>query len=224
VLTRAPGLALVAVASAAAAAGVPLHRRWQPARRVVTAAGVGVGSLVGSAGGSAIWFYLRNRSLTGAVHDQALFGFTPQDHVLELLRSPAYALRLYDGLWVWTRFNLPRVPTLPGLVAVPRAVGPLALAGLAGATLAHVLTVAAWAGFVTALRGRRPEGLPDLLGALADLLDAAGVRWPWLVLALASALLIGALALPALALIEPRIPERPRSTGLEAYAMTARRR
>lgn len=94
------------------------------------------GGLVGGvAGGSAIGFYLRNRSLygslTGAAYNQQLFGFTPQDHPLDLLLSPTYALRLYDGLWVWTRFNLPRVTTLPALVAVPSVVGGLALAGLA---------------------------------------------------------------------------------------------
>jgi hypothetical protein len=49
----------------------------------------------------------------------------------DLLLSPTYAPRLYDGLWVWTRFNLPRVTTLPAPVAVPRVVGGLALAGLA---------------------------------------------------------------------------------------------
>jgi hypothetical protein len=133
-LTRAPGLALVALAAAAAAAGVLLHGQRPPARRVVTAAGAG--GLVGSiAGGLAIGFYLRNRSLygslTGAAYNQQLFGFTPQDHPLDLLLSPGYALRLYDGLWVWTRFNLPRVATLPALAAVPRVVGGLVLAGLA---------------------------------------------------------------------------------------------
>jgi hypothetical protein len=73
-LTRAPGLALVAVA---AAGGV---------------------LVAGLAAGPAIGFYLRNRqlygSLTGAAYNQELFGFKPQDHVLDLLLSPAYALRL----------------------------------------------------------------------------------------------------------------------------------
>jgi hypothetical protein len=113
-LTRAPGLALVILAAAAAAAGVLLHGRQAPARRALyaTAAGAAVG---GVAGGAAIGFYLRNRSLygsfTGAAYNQELFRFQPQDNTLDLLASPGYALRLYDGLWVWTRFNLPRVPT-----------------------------------------------------------------------------------------------------------------
>ena len=132
-LTKAPGLALVALAGTAAAAGVLLGGRRAPARRVlVAAAGAAVG---GIAGGAAIGFYLRNRSLygslTGAVYNQELFRFQPQDNTLELLASPAYALRLYDGLWVWTRFNLPRVQVPAALVSVPRVVGVLALAGLA---------------------------------------------------------------------------------------------
>jgi hypothetical protein len=150
-LTRAPGLALVGIAGAAAAAGVLLHRDGRPARRVLLAAGAGA-VVAGTAGGSAIWFYLRNRSLygslTGADYNQRLFGFEPQDHVLKLLESPAYPLQLYDGLWVWTRFNLPRVPPPPVLVAAPRV---LALAALAG------LVVAAAGG----LRGGRTAG-PDV--------------------------------------------------------------
>jgi hypothetical protein len=270
-LTRAPGLALAALAGAAAAGGVLLHGQRAPARRLLAAAGAGA-LLGGLAAGSAIGFYLRNRalygSLTGAAYNQELFRFKPQDHTLDLLLSPAYALRLYDGLWVWTRFNLPRVPTLPALVAVPRMVGLLALAGLAVAassrlrthrppgrdlpalvawtlalawpvgvyamvasydgngghthpryllpglavlavvaaigldrlpgarrglwiaavTLAQLaLTGAAWAGFVTALRGRRPEGPADLLRAVADLLNPGGAGRPWLLLALALA-------------------------------------
>jgi hypothetical protein len=108
----------------------------------------------------------------------------------------------YDGKGGHThpRYLFPGLAVLAVVCALGLDRLPAARRGLwlMGATLAQlVLTVAAWAGFVTALRGRRPEGLPDLLGALADLLDAAGVRWPWLVLALASALLIGALALLA---------------------------
>ena len=96
----------------------------------------GPGALVGGvAGGAAIGFYLRNRSLygslTGAAYNQELFRFKPQDHMQDLLLSPGYALRLYDGLWVWTRFNLPRVQAPAALVAVPRVAGVLALAGLA---------------------------------------------------------------------------------------------
>jgi hypothetical protein len=133
-LTKAPGLALVAVAGVAAAAGVLLHGRQAPARRALVAAGTGAVA-GGVAGGAAIGFYLRNRSLygsfTGAAYNQVLFRFQPQDHTLDLLLSPAYALRLYDGLWVWTRFNLPRVEAPALVVAVPRVVGVLALAGLA---------------------------------------------------------------------------------------------
>jgi hypothetical protein len=292
-LTRAPGLALVAVAGAAAAGGVLLHRDGRPARRALAA--VGAGALVaGTAGGVAIWFYLRNRSLygslTGAAYNQRLFRFAPQDHVLELLRSPSYALRLYDGLWRWTRFNLPRVPALPVLVAVPRLLALAAVTGLVlavadgfrgrrpagwdapavaawalavgwgvavyvmvasydghgghthprylfpgvavlavaaalgldrlpgarrglwiwGATLAQLaLTAAAWAAFITALRGRRPGSVPDLLGAVATLLEAASVPWPGLVLPLAAVLLTAALTLLGLALAEagPQLPE-----------------
>jgi hypothetical protein len=133
-LTKAPGLALAALAGAAVVAGVLLHGRRPPARRALTAAGTGA-LVAGVAGGAAIGFYLRNRSLygslTGAAHNQELFGFKPQDHTLDLLQSPGYGLRLYDGLWVWTRFNLPRVPVPALAVAVPRVVGVLALAGLA---------------------------------------------------------------------------------------------
>ena len=201
--------------------------------------------------------------------------------MLDLLLSPGYGLRLYDGLWVWTRFNLPRVQAPAALVAVPRVAGVLAVAGLAvaaagllraprpgrrdlpavagwGLVLAWLagvytmvaaydgngghthprylfpalavlavvgaagldrlpggrrglwlaglvltqlaLTVVAWAGLVTALRGRRPADPADLAGAVAGLLAAGGVPWPWLVLAGAGLLLAGALALLGLAL------------------------
>ncbi len=303
-LTRAPGLALVALAAAAAAAGVLLHGRRPPARRALRAAGAG--ALVGGvAGGVAIGFYLRNRSLygslTGAAYNQELFRFKPQDHMLDLLLSPGYALRLYDGLWVWTRFNLPRVQAPAALVAVPRVAGVLALAGLAvaaagllrarrpgrrdlpalagwGLVLAWLagvsamvaaydgngghthprylfpalavlavvgaagldrlpggrrglwllglaltqlaLTAVAWAGLVTALRGRRPADPADLAGAVAGLLAAGGVPAPWVLLAGAGVLLAGALALLGLALwgSGPRRPEpRPAPVrGLES--------
>jgi hypothetical protein len=148
-LTRAPGMAMVAVAAVATAAGVWLHRWRPPLRRALVAAGAG--ALVGGiAAGSAIWFYLRNRSLygslTGAAYNQQLFRFKPQDHVLELLGSPAYFLRLYDGLWTWTRFNLPRAPVPPVLVAVPRLLALAAVAGLAVAAGGRL-----WS-------GRRPAG------------------------------------------------------------------
>jgi hypothetical protein len=274
---------------------VLLHGRRPPLRRALLAAGAG--ALVGGvAGGSAIGFYLRNRSLygslTGAAYNQQLFRFKPQDHVLELLRSQAYGLRLYDGLWTWTRFNLPRVPVPPVLVAVPRVLALAAVAGLAvgaarglralhrpaggdlaaaaawtlavgwgvgvyvmvasydghgghthprylfpglavlavaaalgldrlpgagrglwiwGATLAQLtLTGVAWASFVTALRGRRPGSPADLAGAVAGLLGAGGVRWPWVVLTVAALLLAVALALLGRALdrIRPQPPGR----------------
>ena len=297
-LTRAPGLGLVAVAATAAAAGVLLHGPRPPLRRALLAAGAGV-LVAAGAGGSAIWFYLRNRSLygslTGAAYNQELFGFVPQDHVLALLRSPAYGLRLFDGLWTWTRFNLPRVPALPVLVAVPRALALTAVAGLAvaaagrllalrlhgpaggdltavaawalavgwgagvyvmvvsydghgghthprylfpglgvlavvaalgldrlpgarrglwiwGAALAELaLTGAAWAAFVTALRGRQPGSPADLAVAVARLLEDGGVRWPWAVLTLAAILLVAALALLGIAMARTRSPvgERP---------------
>jgi hypothetical protein len=288
-LTRAPGLVLVGFAGAAAAAGFLLHGHRRGARKLLAALGAGA-AVAGLAGASAIWFYLRNRSLygslTGAAYNQALFRLVPQDHAIDLLTSPAYALRLYDGLWVWTRFSLPRVPTLAALVAVPRVIGLLVVAGLAavgarrlrgrapsegsgqgargpalaawalavawpaavfamvafydgngghthprylfpglavlavvaalgldglpgarlGGWLAAVvlaqlaLTGAAWAGFVTATRGRRPSDPADLLGAVARLLDAAGADPPWLLLGLAGATLLAGLALLAVAL------------------------
>jgi hypothetical protein len=286
-LTRAPGLALVMLAGVAASTGVLLHGQAAPTRRALAAAGALV---AGVAGGSAIGFYLRNRSLygslTGAGYNQELFRFEPQDHVLDLLVSPAYALRLYDGLWVWTRFNLPRVPALPLLVAVPRAIGLRALAGLAvagagrlrdhrwadrdlpavaawalmlawavavftmvaaydgngghthpryllpglavlavvaafgldrlpgarrgqwivGVALAQlVLTAAAWSGFRAALDGHRPGGPAALLGGVADLLEAGGARWPWVVVGVSGVLVATALTLllVAVALVAP---------------------
>jgi hypothetical protein len=304
-LTRAPGLALVVVAGVAAMAGVLLHGRRPPAGRLLLAAGRGA-LVAGVAGGLAIGFYLRNRSLygslTGAAWNQRLFGFQPQDHVLALLRSPAYGLRLYDGLWVWTRFNLPQVPAVPALVAAPRVIGLLAVAGLAvvaadrlrgrrrggrdlpavaawaivlawpvavfamvavydghgghthprylfpalavfavaaslgldrlpgarhglwvaGVALAQlVLTGAAWGGFLTALDGRRPDGPVALLGGIAGLLVAGGVRWPAVVLGLAGALLVSAFGLLAAAvtlLAPPRpeaLPQKGRAPALE---------
>jgi hypothetical protein len=325
---------LVGFAGAAAAAGFLLHGRRRGARRLLAAAGAGA-AVAGLAGASAIWFCLRNRSLygslTGAAYNQALFRLVPQDHALALLTSPRYALQLYDGLWVWTRFALPRPPALAALVAVPRVIGLLALAGLAAVatrrlrgrggsggllpsppanrvagertprppvdgrvgrgaeglepgspgapstrwpavvawalagawpvavfamvatydgngghthprylfpglavlavaaalgleglpgarlglwtaavTLAQLaLTGAAWAGFVTAWRSRRPSDPADLLGAVAGMLDAGGVHPPWLLLGLAGAALPAALALLALALGRLRVDRTP---------------
>jgi len=80
-----------------------------------------------------------------------------------------------------------------------------------GATLAQLaLTGVAWASFVTALRGRRPGSPADLAGAVAGLLGAGGVRWPWVVLTVAALLLAVALALLGRALdrIRPQPPGR----------------
>jgi hypothetical protein len=303
-LTKAPGLVLVALAGVAAVAGVLLHGRQALVRRALVAAGTG--TVVGViAGGAAAGYYLRNRSLygslTGAAYNQELFRFKPQDHTLDLLVSPPYALRLYDGLWVWTRFNLPRVPVPALAVAVPRVVGVLALAGLAVAAAGHlrrrrpadaaavaawalalawlaavyamvaaydgngghlhprylfpglpvlavvaavgldrlaggrhglwvpgvalaqlVLTGMAWAGFVTALDGRRPGGPDGLLGEVADLLGTAGLAWPWPALAVAGALLAGAFGLLGLALARLRPPgePEPRPTAPRALEST----
>jgi len=167
-LTRAPGLALVALAATAAAGGVLLHGRRPAAPRVLAAAGAA--AVVGlAAGGSAIGFYLRNRtlygSLTGAAYNQELFRFEPQNHVLDLLVSPAYGLRLYDGLWVWTRFNLPRVPTPAALVAVPRVIGLLVLAGLAMAA-------------ATRLRAQRSTRDGTTTGGPAAAAWALALAWP----------------------------------------------
>jgi len=171
-LTRAPGLVLVGFAGAAAAAGFLLHGRRRGARRLLAAAGAGA-AVAGLAGASAIWFYLRNRSLygslTGAAYNQALFRLVPQDHAIALLTSPAYALRLYDGLWVWTRFSLPRPPTLAALVAVPRVVGLLVVAGL-GAVAAR------------RLRGAGPGGGSGRGPAVAAW--ALAVAWPVAVFAM----------------------------------------
>jgi 4-amino-4-deoxy-L-arabinose transferase-like glycosyltransferase len=76
--------------------------------------------------------------------------------------------------------------------------------GLAATQLA--LTAAAWAGFVTALRGRRPGGPAELAGGLAGLLAAAGVSR--LLLAVAGMLVLGALGLLGLALARTG-PRRP---------------
>jgi hypothetical protein len=112
---------------------------------------------------------------------------------------------LYDGGGGHTH---PRY-LFPG-VAVLAVVAALGLDGLPGArlgvwvaavTLAQLaLTAVAWAGFVTALRGRRPADPIDLLGAVARLLAAAGADPPWLLLGLGGAALLTALALLALAL------------------------
>jgi hypothetical protein len=86
-----------------------------------------------------------------------------------------------------------------------------------GATLVQLaLTGAAWVGFVTAVRGRRPGSLADQPGAIAELLKAGGAPWPWLVLALAAVLVTAALALLGLALARarPRAEERPSPGGL----------
>lgn len=111
----------------------------------------------------------------------------------------------------------------PGL-AVLAVVAALGLDGLPGARLGLwtaavilaqlALTGAAWAGFLTALRGRRPTGPVDLAGAVARLLEAGGARPAWLPLGLAAAALLTAAALLVLALARCRdgaaaLPRRP---------------
>jgi hypothetical protein len=93
-------------------------------------------------------------------------------------------------------------------------VAALGLDGLPGARLGLwpaavilaqlALTGAAWAGFLTALRGRRPTGPVDLAGAVARLLEAGGARPAWLPLGLAAAALLTAAALLVLALARCR--------------------
>jgi hypothetical protein len=174
-LTRAPGLALIAVAGTVTAVAVWLHVRRPAARRLLLAAGTG--ALVGGASlASSIWFYLRNRALygqlTGARYNQALFGFPAQDHPVRLVASPGYLLRLFDGLWVWTRFPTRQIPVQRSLVLLPRLI---ALAVLAG------LLVAA----VRGLRRRRGRAAPSppapvpALGEVASWLLLVG----WLLLA-----------------------------------------
>ena len=180
-LTRAPGLVLVGFAGAAAAAGFLLHGRRRGARRLLAAAGAGA-AVAGLAGASAIWFYLRNRSLygslTGTAYNQALFRLVPQDHAIALLTSPAYALRLYDGLWVWTRFSLPRPPTLAALVAVPRVVGLLVVAGLAAVATRRLRRPAPGMGS----GGRKAS--PPVAGAPALAAWTLAVAWPFAVFAM----------------------------------------
>jgi hypothetical protein len=119
----------------------------------------------------------------------------------------------YDGNGghLHPRYLFPGLAVLAviGAVGLDRLAGGrrgLWVLGLAATQLA--LTAAAWAGFVTALRGRRPDGPADLAGALAGLLDAAGVPWPWLLLVVAGMLVVGALGLLGLALAWT-VPRRP---------------
>jgi hypothetical protein len=119
----------------------------------------------------------------------------------------------YDGNGghLHPRYLFPGLAVLAviGAVGLDRLAGGrrgLWVLGLAATQLA--LTAAAWAGFVTALRGRRPDGPADLAGALAGLLDAAGVSWPWLLLVVAGMLVLGALGLLGLALAWTA-PRRP---------------
>jgi hypothetical protein len=137
-LTRAPGLALIAAATAVAALAVWLHVQRPAAWRLLLAAGTG--ALVGGTSlASSIWFYLRNRALygqlTGSTYNQALFGFPAQDHPARLAASPGYLLKLFDGLWVWTRFPTRQIPVQRSLVLLPRLLALAVLAGLAVATV-----------------------------------------------------------------------------------------
>jgi 4-amino-4-deoxy-L-arabinose transferase-like glycosyltransferase len=175
-LTRAPGLALIAVAGAVAAVAVWLHLERPAGRCLLLAAGTG--ALVGGTSlASSIWFYLRNRALygqlTGSRYNQALFGFPAQDHPVRLAASPGYLLRLFDGLWGWTRFPTRQIPVQRSLVLLPRLLALAVLAGLVVAT-------------VRGLRRRRgrPEGASSParaapLGEVASWLLLAG----WLLLA-----------------------------------------
>jgi 4-amino-4-deoxy-L-arabinose transferase-like glycosyltransferase len=174
-LTRAPGLALIAVAAAVAAVAVWLHLERPAGRRLLLAAGTG--ALVGGTSlASSIWFYLRNRALygqlTGSRYNQALFGFPAQDHPVRLVASPGYLLRLFDGLWVWTRLPTRQIPVQRSLVLFPRLLALAVLAGLIVAT-------------VRGLRRRRgraagwPPAPVPALGEVASWLLLAG----WLLLA-----------------------------------------
>jgi hypothetical protein len=155
-LTRAPGIVLVGVAGLAAAAAWWLHSgRKGPGR---AARALGAGALVGGIGlaGSA-WFYLRNRALygdlTGARYN-AVLNHTPVQHdASRLALSPRYLLKLFDGLWVWTRFALTQIPVPRALVLVPRVLALVVLAGLlialvrvlvARRSLGPATTVAPW--------------------------------------------------------------------------------
>jgi len=142
-LTRAPGVVLVGVAGLAAAAAWWLYDRRAGLARA--ARSLGVGALVGGLGlASSIWFYLRNRALygdlTGARYN-AVLNHTPVEHdVSRLAVSPRYLLKLFDGLWVWTRFALTQIPVPRALVLAPRVLALVVLLGLLVA-LVRVLAV-----------------------------------------------------------------------------------
>ena len=175
-LTRAPGVALIAVAATVAAVAVWLHVQRPPGRRLPLAAGAG--ALVGGASlASSIWFYLRNRALygqlTGSRFNQELFGFPAQDHPARLVASPGYLLRLFDGLWVWTRFPTRQIPVQRALVLLPRVIALLIVAGLAVAAVRALRARAARTAATSAPAPRAP------LGGIAAWLLLAG----WLVLA-----------------------------------------
>jgi hypothetical protein len=155
-LTRAPGLALVCVAGVAAAVAVWLHSQRPAGWRLLRAAGAG--ALVGGLGlAASLWFYLRNRALygdlTGSHFNSELFGFNTQGNTaVSLATSPGYLLRLFDGLWVWTRFATRQIPVERTLVLIPRVIALAVLTGLA-ITAARGLRN---------LRARRAETGPDL--------------------------------------------------------------
>jgi hypothetical protein len=122
----------------------------------------------------------------------------------------------YDGHGGHThpRYLVPGLAVLAvaGALGLDRLPGARRGLWIWGATLAQLaLTGAAWAAFITALRGRRPGSLADLLRGVAGLLAAAGVPWPGLVLALAAVLVVAALALLGVALVRvgPQLPEPP---------------
>jgi hypothetical protein len=146
-----------------------------------------------------------------------------------VLAWPAAVLAMvavYDGHGGHThpRYLFPALAVLAvgaalGLDRLPGARHGLWVAGVALAQL--VLTGAAWGGFLTALDGRRPDGPVALLGGIAGLLVADGVRWPAVVLGLAGVLLVSAFGLLAAAvtlLAPPRpeaSPQRGRASALE---------
>jgi hypothetical protein len=139
----------------------------------------------------------------------------------------------YDGHGGHThpRYLFPGVAVLAvaGAVGLDRLPGARRGLWVGGATLAQLaLTGVAWAAFVTALRGRRPETPADLAGAVAGLLAADDTLWPWLVLGIAGALLVAAWTLLGLALArlgsQPRELSAPDPIGSGVDVLTDARR
>jgi 4-amino-4-deoxy-L-arabinose transferase-like glycosyltransferase len=190
-LTRAPGLALVGVAGAVAAVAVWLHSQRPPHWRLLAAAGAG--ALVGGTSlASSIWFYLRNRvlygELTGSHYNLALFGFPSQNHPARLVSSPKYVLKLFDGLWVWTRFATRQIPVERTLVLIPRFIALAVLAGLALAAVRRLLDLRVRPAGAAAQARPAPEAPATQQGPAAPRARLAGpASWlltlGWLVVA-----------------------------------------